>query len=526
MARQDQLYDEPRGHEGEMTLAEQVQADQKTFGEKFQEQLQNSPWWVTSIALHFLAALVMMLVLTGEAKQNQSKIMIVTPVPGDETRNEPQKERPKSESVPKTSSAQVDVGMPSADDTDGPTSENPVDVTVEITVDSSPAPTEDTGLTIFDESASSGPSAKFSGLGTGKSFGGPLGNRRNGRGKKGLLSKHGAPAGTMEAIAAALKWLAYHQNDDGSWDTNPAGGGGAPAARGNDNHVKVAVTGFALLAFLADGHSEKFGKYKKNVEKGIAYLKSVKSPGGQLSSNMYSNGIAIFAIAENVALGASSESRSFLEEVVKKASELQGPGGGYGYSGPGTDTSVTGFSAQAIHSALFDKQFRGDQLTKGMWDKFTTYFKSSRGPDGSTAYRGGAGQGGGSKAMQALGALMAIYMGDDDYAWLEKAVDGLPKTANLDNLYETYYETLVKYQMLGFPNNRDKYKDEWKQWCDVSLTDLISRQVKEGTEKENKGSWQFSSYGKGLWGRTGDTAVSCLCLEVFFRYALSKKGSH
>ena len=56
---------------------------------------------------------------------------------------------------------------------------------------------------------------------------------------------------TKKAVDKALKFLANKQDSDGSW--------------GN-----TAITGFALLAFMANGHVPNQGDYGKVVAKGVA----------------------------------------------------------------------------------------------------------------------------------------------------------------------------------------------------------------------------------------------------------------
>src|SRR5262245_29704430 len=98
------------------------------------------------------------------------------------------------------------------------------------------------------------------------------------------LAKGGGGKDTDDAVLAALRWLARHQSDDGSWRTRtynarctkeqPCGAGSAVEAH------DVGATGLALLAFLGAGHSrlskEPFGDstFGDVVRKGIAWLLS------------------------------------------------------------------------------------------------------------------------------------------------------------------------------------------------------------------------------------------------------------
>ena len=65
---------------------------------------------------------------------------------------------------------------------------------------------------------------------------------------------------TKKAIDKALRFLAKRQDSDGSW--------------GN-----TAITGFALLAFMANGHVPNQGDYGKVVAKGVRYLLASRARG-------------------------------------------------------------------------------------------------------------------------------------------------------------------------------------------------------------------------------------------------------
>ena len=60
---------------------------------------------------------------------------------------------------------------------------------------------------------------------------------------------------TKKAVDRALKYLADKQEADGSW--------------GSGN---TAITGFALLAFMANGHTPNQGDYGRQVAKGVNNL--------------------------------------------------------------------------------------------------------------------------------------------------------------------------------------------------------------------------------------------------------------
>jgi len=80
------------------------------------------------------------------------------------------------------------------------------------------------------------------------------GNRSPG-GIKGSLNKYGAPIGSEDAVYRAMRWLKTVQNSDGSW-----------------NSTKPAMTGLALLVYLAHGETINSEEFGPTIEKAIYYL--------------------------------------------------------------------------------------------------------------------------------------------------------------------------------------------------------------------------------------------------------------
>jgi hypothetical protein len=98
---------------------------------------------------------------------------------------------------------------------------------------------------------------------------------------------------------------------------------------------------------------------------------------------------------------------------------------------------------------------------------------------------------------------------------VEYLMDRLPRRSKL-NLYYWYYGTLAMFQYGG---------PEWKKWNDAVRAALVAEQTTTG---ENAGSWDP----RGPWGPYGgrvfSTAMSALCLEVYYRflplYKISGRG--
>src|SRR6516165_11056723 len=117
--------------------------------------------------------------------------------------------------------------------------------------------------------------------------------------------------GAKKAVARALTWLAKQQHgDDGSWSD------------GGYSH-NTAITSFALLAFLSQGHLPNQGLYGPEVARGTRFLlASARQPDGYLigarGGNMYCHGMATLALAE--LWGNTGDDA--IKPVLKKAVDL------------------------------------------------------------------------------------------------------------------------------------------------------------------------------------------------------------
>jgi hypothetical protein len=74
------------------------------------------------------------------------------------------------------------------------------------------------------------------------------------------------------------------------------------------------------------------------------------------------------------------------------------------------------------------------------------------------------------------------------------------------NLYYWYYGTLAMYQLQG---------SHWSRWNEALRAALLPSQIQEGPLA---GSWDPDGVWGGYGGRVYSTALSALCLEVYYRF--------
>src|SRR5438105_6930276 len=155
---------------------------------------------------------------------------------------------------------------------------------------------------------------------------------------------------TKKATSKALEYRANRQNSDGSWSD------------GAYIH-NTAITAYAMLAFMSQGHVPGQGHYGPEVAKAARFLMaSARASDGYLvgarGGNMYCHAMATLALAE--LYGQVDDDFSLkpkLKEGVERAVNLimgaQAPNGGWRYEPrpSGADISVTIMQVMALRAA-------------------------------------------------------------------------------------------------------------------------------------------------------------------------------
>ena len=358
------------------------------------------------------------------------------------------------------------------------------------------------------------------GLGTGKDYGsGGAGVGFGGRGsgsRKAMLATGGGTKHTERAVTAALVWLANHQLLDGSWslqffnqrckDKTCTGPGNVPADSG--------ATAMGLLPFLAAGQTHKSkGPYKEHIFKGIDWLIRHQQTDGNLAKGaaqmMYSHGLATIALCEAYGLTGDRQVGQSAQGAVNFILAAQNAAdGGWRYNpkDPG-DTSVVGWQLMALKSAHMAGLNVGGSAFSG-----TSKWLDSVAVKDGTQYAYQTGQDA-SDTMTAVGLLCRQYLGaKHDNPMLTGGTSYLMHhlpDGDFPNVYYWYYTTQVMHNMSGY---------EWDTWNRKMRDLLVHTQIRNVDQCAN-GSWAPE---KDAWGRYGGrimtTSLSCLTLEIYYRY--------
>jgi len=322
-----------------------------------------------------------------------------------------------------------------------------------------------------------------------------------GRGR--ALSKYGGGGATEGAVLRALRWLKKEQKSDGSWDS--------PAP---------AMTGLALLCYLAHGETPASDEFGPTVERAIKYLIESQDAGGRFKGSdghEYSLPIAAYALSEAYGMTKVPMIKAAAEKAIEIIIRGQHASGGWNYKcGPEDrdDTSYMGWCAQALKAASM-AGLENEGLKPAM-RKAIDGFKKNSAPSGGFGYTGPGGgglTGVGVLCMQLLGAAKEpeVRMGLTAMdPWIEQFEGAVPGGASI---YYWYYATQAKFHAGG---------DTWNNWNKQFSKELVKQQIVikgGGVDGKDIGYWDppkgINSHSTGL---VFNTTLCCLQLEVYYRY--------
>jgi hypothetical protein len=311
-----------------------------------------------------------------------------------------------------------------------------------------------------------------------------------------------------------------HQNADGSWGL----GGfaqhckGAACSGAGDAKSDGAATAMALLPFLAAGqtHTTRNSPYRSTVAAGLDYLIRHQKQDGDLrnGANMYTHGLSAITLCEAFALSNDSRLRFAAERAIRFIEKSQIPAtGGWHYNPFPTptigDTSVVGWQVMAVKSAQMAGLEVSPTAIEGAHKWLALVAKGNS--NGLFSYNPETQA---SPRMSSVGLLCTQYLGAkrDDPA-IREGIDylmgRLPSIDNRDAYY-WYYATQVMHNVPG---------PEWDSWNRQMRRVLIESQIKDGCAA---GSWDPNEPNPDPYAKQGGrimiTSLSCLTLEVYYRY--------
>jgi hypothetical protein len=520
-----------------LPLEDEDQIHDETLSEHFMDWIRTElVWYAGSFSFHLLLLSFLLLVPRAIDKGDQGD------APVYESKAEPEK---KEEKIPE----KMDIGEPDPTPPPildiNPNVEKPAQQAVEAEYNDDSKTFEHKGggtaAGLKDAASAGGGALAFGpgpkvtgtlgigvGVGTGKDAGsGGAGSGFGGRGsgsRQKMLAQGGGTARTERAVAAALLWLAHHQDYDGHWglagfvhqckDKSCAKGKSVSEITSCDS----GATAMGLLPFLAAGQTHKTkGTYRETVLKGVQWLIAHQQPDGDLAKGaqqkMYSHGLATIALCEAFGLTGDPEVRGHAQAAVNYILAAQNAAdGGWRYNpkDPG-DTSVVGWQLMALKSAHMAGLDVGG-TSSGSAFMGTSKWLDSVSVNNGTEYAYMPGQGP-EDTMTSVGLLCRQYLGAKrDNPWLVGGMQYLRNhlpDENRSNIYYWYYATQVMHNMAGY---------EWDEWNRKMRDILVHTQVRSVDECAN-GSWDpTNDHWGSRGGRVMQTSLSALTLEIYYRY--------
>jgi len=337
--------------------------------------------------------------------------------------------------------------------------------------------------------------------------------------------KHGGSEESEQAVENSLKWMASVQELDGRFSAARHGGGlvkydpQGQDRQGGGKFADSGITGLVVLSFLGAGYTHERGPYAAEVRKALDWLISQQSSSGYLGGKAtkydqnYCHAIATFALAEAYAMQRDAADYPELKAAVKKGVKLiaafQNDDGGWRYGRGGesaeSDMSMFGWQLMALKSAVNAGIPVPEETRQGMV-KFLV--ARGRGEHGGLAGYRMADKPTAAMTAEALFCRQMFTVKTNTSANQEATEylrKNLPKLANYDEYY-WYYGTLAMHHVDDEP---------WKEWNGALRDMLISLQRQDGPMA---GSWDPKGKWAGIGGRLYSTALSTMCLEVYYRY--------
>ena len=324
-----------------------------------------------------------------------------------------------------------------------------------------------------------------------------------------LLGQHGGSGETEGAVMRALRWLAKNQNDDGSW-----------------NNVKPAMTGLALLTFLAHGETPSSDEFGRTVEYAIRWLCDNQDPSGRFKGrdgHDYSHPIATYALCEAFSLTRVPMVRECAEKAVSIIVKGQNAFGGWNYNCDGSsrnDLSYIGWCVQAMKAAYL-AGITPDGFDAAMAKAPAGVLKNCKRGDYCTfGYTSP-----GNTGLTAVGVLCLQLLGKSESKEARGGLGALQRMTfnwNGGGVYNAGY-----YWYYGSQSFFHAGGEVWNSWNRKFSPVLVTNQDILSKEQSGYVDHEGTPHSIGWWdvpnekhtdGTVMDTSLCALQLQVYYRY--------
>jgi Squalene-hopene cyclase C-terminal domain len=336
-----------------------------------------------------------------------------------------------------------------------------------------------------------------------------------------------------EAIESGLDWLARHQSENGSWqsdewDANCAAGDGChgPGANDGDGRYDVGVTSMALLSFLGHGMTHRHGPHRRVVSRALEWLQAQQRPDGSIGfdrgETVYNHALACSALSTAYALSRDATLEAPAQRAVDWAVQAQNPGLGwkYGVRTGRNDTSITSWMVLGLKDARVAGLEVPDECFAGA-SRWFVRATDSRGDVGYETPGGGSaflpqndGRYDQVPAMTAASVIGRIFCGErrseegirQGAAIIQRSLPAWTEdNTRAVNFDYWFFGTYAAYQFGG---------STWDAWRPALEDVLLANQRQDGCVA---GSWDPVGEWCLAGGRVYATALGVLSLQIVAR---------
>ena len=305
------------------------------------------------------------------------------------------------------------------------------------------------------------------------------------------------------SVLRSLEWLRVNQNPDGSWGTND----------------KEAMTGLALLTYLAHGETSGSEKYGETVKRAIQLLIARQNEAGEFAktdttAGTYSQAICVYAVSEAYGMTRIPTLKPVMEKGAQVLIQGQQANGGFDYrfeKSARRDTSLGGWCSQALKAA-FIAGAENPRLKTAM-DLAVADMKSAQKEDGSFMYSNAESHS--SPAMTAVAVLSMQLLGHgretpvkDGLAYLRDAHCDWKNPPDWP-MYAWYYISQTKFHQGG---------GSWTSWNNQFAPQFIRNQNEDGSWNSPGLSLKAGSTGRENMHPVYATTMAALTLQVYYRF--------
>ena len=301
------------------------------------------------------------------------------------------------------------------------------------------------------------------------------------------------------SVDRAVRYLAEHQNPDGSW----------PNGVGN-GRTNQGVNGICLLAMMGRGHAPNRGPYRDAINRALTHIISSQNEQGLFVSDgrshgpMYEHALATLAVIEAYGFLPSDPIRRSAQKAVDLIVGAQNNEGGWRYQPEPNDADLSVTVMQVV--ALRAAQNARLHVPQETLDGALQYTRECAVPSGGFAYMPGRGP---KVAMSAAGALCLQLLGQHDDPAINPAL-AFVRDREFNHWMDGYFYYASYYAMQAH------FQAGGQQWADWHPR---VRQYLLNTQNED-GSWPGWDEDKFNTNETKaySTAFAAMSLEVYMHY--------